>query len=240
MIWNLLNSRRFSIAVILVLTAFVGQMVYQIRVVKPLREDAVKYVESNGGSIGYSPSRLTLLKFLRLTDPTVVSFHGTSLKKVDWKNLEILDDVNVIQLSRAKDVDVGLAGVGVFPKLDMLILSESDVTASGLVHLKGHLSLVAINLEGIVIDSEMMNQLASIPNLEYLFIENAEFDPADLSAFNNHEQLKSLIVTGTAVTDDDVETILTIPNLEAIRVESDQFSDESIAELMTQMDVAVD
>lgn len=202
--------------------------------------DAIQYVISNGGSIAYSSSENLLLMLLGVKMPTYILIDQLNGKLIDFAQVLPLQDVDSVQLTNAHNIDGSLQPLSQLPKLRILILSGSDVTADGLQHFRGNTSIESVHLQNTTIDDEMMQIMASMPNLEYLVIDRAIFEPDSLKHFSEHQNLQSLIITRTPLGDEHVELLLSLPGLTVMRCGVDQFSPDALEKLKAKLDIATD
>ena len=201
------------------------------------RDSAIQYVISNGGSVAYSPSENIVLMLLGVNKPTYIQFDQLEGKNIDFSQVAALGDVDTVQLTNSCNIDTALPPLTTLPKLRLLILTGSDVTADGIEHFEGNESIEAVHLEKVAIDDRMMEILATLPNLQYLVMDSATLDPDSLNHFTRHQQLQSLSIPGTPISDGDVEVLLSLPGLTIIRCGTHQFNAESSAKLRGELSV---
>jgi internalin A len=84
------------------------------------------------------------LKFVEAVAMSYVNLSSTHVGDDDLKNLENLDDVDVLDLSSTEVSDAGLGHLKRLTRLQMLVLSGTHVTPAGIDELRHALPGLAI------------------------------------------------------------------------------------------------
>ena len=91
----------------------------------------------------------------------------------------------------------------------------------------------SINLQGAVINDELLAQVANLYRLTTLNASNCKLTNIQLRYFANLTQLTSLILVGTPVTDAGLAHLRSLSNLDSLQLGSTQISDHGLADIAT-------
>jgi hypothetical protein len=170
---------------------------------------------------------------------------------------QTLDGMTVPPYSMTDDL---LAQVSKLPKLTHLELNMcTQLTDTGLAHLKNMTQLQALALPGARVTDATMSNLVSLTKLSYFrmtgaknltsagwaviqnwknlqtfWVAEGSFKDEDMPYLKGLTQLRDITFWGDNVTDSGAEVLLNLPNLTSVRV-SDKITPAAVAKLRTAL-----
>jgi hypothetical protein len=213
---------RFSLRTLLVVVTLVAVAVaYWVNGAQRQRR-AVAAIQAVGGEVGYD-----------YTDVTKPAVDG-KLPGPDWLcallGVDYFDDVTyvVVPQSAGDETVTLLSGL---THLEILHLSETQITDASMAHLAGLTHLEVLHLNGTRVTNAGLVHLRGLRRLWVLSLDNTGVDDAGLSHLGDLPELFELDLTGTKVTDAGLPHVSRLTTVVSLRLDGTQVSDAGLDHL---------
>ena len=124
-----------------------------------------------------------------------------------------LTALEVLFLTESQITDAGLEHLKGMTKLGLLCLSDTQVTDAGLTNIEGLTNLYNLNLSSTEITDAGLKHLKGLPNLEVLHLMHTATTDAGLEHLRGLTSLEVLDLSGTQVTDAGLKHLKGLTNL---------------------------
>jgi serine/threonine protein kinase/WD40 repeat protein len=155
---------------------------------------------------------------------------GTNVRAEDLAPIETCENLEILDLTGAPAGDAALETVGRCRSLRILLLSDMNITESGLAKISS-LPLTHLQVGGTRLDQQGLAQIAKIRTLESLNLARNELSLLDLTVLKNHANLSHLEVHASSFGDDDIAELLQIPSLRKINLHTTHVTHRGLREL---------
>ena len=174
-----------------------------------------------GGSthfVGKSPMEVGYLDRLKAVNPLAVdTFPDGHLREV--------------QLLEAKLSETALTAIGRAPRLEILLLGQSDLDDDGLRLLEGMSSLEILGVMRTRITDAGMKHIAKMTGLKVLILGHNAVTDVGLAELARMPSLEKLAMTGLEVSDAGMESLTSLENLNTIEISGTRVTERGIAAL---------
>ena len=166
----------------------------------------------------------TLPSLKQFTLDFAIKFDDGGIESIrDWTELEILE------LSDTQITDVGVARLGGLEKLRTLRLSRTRVTDEGVASLRNLADLEILDLEETQITNTALTTLGRLTNLNTLRLSKNAITDKGLTSLRPLTKLEHLQIDGTDVTVAGLEQLRELPNLTYVWVNQERISETDAA-----------
>jgi hypothetical protein len=231
--------RRFRLSVralmvfVLILGGWLGWVVHRARV----QREVVTAIRQAGGEVWYDDVWLDQSQMIVSTTGTV----SATKKRKSWPPPRLVDSIGIdyfysvhtVELFDKHGADEIAGCVARLPGLHRLDLSFSDLSDSGLAHLRG-LEIHELGLSSTEVTDAGTHHLRSITNLKELDLSLTSVGDAGMTQIANLPKLERLCVSHTKITDHGVESIVKLPALKFLDLSSTQVGDKGAARLASK------
>jgi hypothetical protein len=136
----------------------------------------------------------------------------------------------VVTLRTATDSDLDRALKGL-EHLEALWLGETEVSDSGLRHLRKHPTLQVLDLSGTKVTDACADELKHLPNLNALYLADTAITDKCLAELSMLPKLKTMSFANTAVTDAGLEHLAKRKTLEFVLLNGTRVTAKGLAKL---------
>lgn len=165
------------------------------------------------------------VKWVVFEDSKVTDQDLAQLAGQPFENLDELD------IDGTQITDSGLLHVKRFSKLRGLHANNTKITDAGLVHLSGMPSLMILSIENTQVSGKGLACLADLPELRLLDLNKTPITDSDLSYLKGVKNLKHLWLENTRITDAGVVHLLQLKQLDKLKISGTQISEDGILQL---------
>jgi len=130
----------------------------------------------------------------------VDSSSGITISDDDLVILGKIDSVEMIDLSDSEVTNEGLRHLRKLPNLSYLELSNTKISDAGLEHLAGLSSLELLFLSGTRISDAGLKCLSEMPKLFSLWLDDTDISDAGLEHFKGESRIRAISARNTDVT----------------------------------------
>ena len=176
-------------------------------------------IEGAGSTVSYEDAEPSVLQRIRefLGDDSVTRVVTAVLVNEEWVN----EKGEVVNAGRDEFGDDEATYLKELPNLEILSLSNTQVSDAGLEHLKGLTNLKILWLDNTQITGSGLEHLKGLTNLEWLSLRNTQVSDAGLEHLEGLTNLNVLYLNDTQVTHEGVKKLQdALPNCSNIDTES--------------------
>ncbi len=194
----------------------------------------------NGHSNEYEPKPTWIRAVLGddYFDRVVEVSFGESLDDDDClEPLEVLPDLEVLSLSETHITGSGLRYLGDRPALQTLYLSNSQISDASLAHVKKFRNLQKLDLARTKVTDAGLAHLAGLGSLQWLGLNDTLVTDSGMKHLETLTSLRLLDLYGTRITDAGLEHLKGLPNLRGVELRETAVTEEGVTLLKKSLHV---
>jgi len=210
----------------------------------PGQPDQVRIARSNYQEFRLPPTELTRPPAPSETPPPAATPNADPVVKLAPEKRQVVDQiklaggtvrvhddqVDIVILDRAADLEAMLPLLKNLPELDQLSIATPKMSDAGLFHLKGLKKLSVLSLRGSAVCGDGLSVVAELPQLRSLVLAGTKVTDAGLSHLAT-TRLEFLNLSDTSITDAGLERLASVTSLTGMNLASTQVTDAGLAHL---------
>jgi len=161
---------------------------------------------------------------LEKIQPTFVYASASNIRDEHLKLFAKMPELKTLSLGKTAITGSGLKDLNC-PKLQSLLLFETQVTDAGVRELPPMPGLETLSLAGTPIDGSCLEHIAKYITLTALELQQTKISDASLAPLEALKVLSRLELRNTAITDDGLEYLLNCPKLYTVDLANTQVTD---------------
>ncbi|MCA9027639.1 MAG: protein kinase [Planctomycetaceae bacterium] len=186
------------------------------------------YIHPRGNQDAESPKDLPHENFTL----HAVSFEGIAdIDDADLRNLEGLENLQLVTLSGTAISDVSLRQMNQWPKLFLLSLMDTQVTDQGIQELSQARNLANLQLIRVPMTGEGLKSLLPLKKLVTLDLQSTEITDDDLPLLAEFPKLTSLSLRYTKMTDTGLKEVAKLNQLKNLGLQGVKITDAGLDQL---------
>jgi len=167
---------------------------------------------------------------------TIVNFdNGSDPTNDDLAAVEGFSDLKQLTLTNRKRIsDDGLRHIAGLSKLEVLVLSGTNVQDEGLRRLTNLQNLKGLTLDNTPLTDSGLKYIVQLSNLKWLHLSNTRITDDGLQQIQFLRRLENLEIRGTSVTDEGIKHLAGMTTLKRVLL-GDRVSEKGRSWLQTQL-----
>lgn len=167
-------------------------------------------------------------------DPNRRVVRTTAPQELEWRDLRMLESLELLCISERPVSDADLAYLGGLKQLRGLVLQNCDsVTNAGLGQLKELRNLRVLVIEKSQVNDDGLESLAMLEKLEVLELDHAEVHGPGLQHLAGLQELKLLSLRFCPLDDSGMGHLACLPNLQRLYFYRTRLTDAGLSDLLS-------
>jgi hypothetical protein len=127
--------------------------------------------------------------------------------------------------------DADMECIGVFPRLQFLSLSDTQITSKGLEDIRALPVLEVLYLDNTMITDPGLESVHDLPSLRFLSLENTKVTGEGFQFLRNLPRLEDLSLDGSPITDDSLSRLAILPQVRFLSLCRTKITDAGLQHL---------